>query len=99
MKKFSGIYMGRKKKQISEIEAEMKGSSDDIEPWGLAILAQEFCKYITLTESKLVTHLQENHEENSRGKAKINDTLRKVDENQKIIVELLMGMNHKGKGP
>jgi hypothetical protein len=55
MQKFSGIYMGRRKKQTSETEAEMEGSGDDSEPQGLAILAQEFRKSINQTESTLVT--------------------------------------------
>jgi hypothetical protein len=99
MQKFSGIYMGRRKKQTSETEAEMEGSGDDSEPQGLAILAQEFRKSINQTESKLVTHLQENQEANRRGQAEISETLRKVDENQTRIAEMLMAMNHKGKGP
>jgi hypothetical protein len=60
MRKFSGIYMGRRKKQTSEKKVEMQGLGDDIEPQGLAILAQEFCKSIIQTESTLVNHLQEN---------------------------------------
>jgi hypothetical protein len=99
MQKFSGIYMGRRKKQTSETEAEMEGSGDDIEPQGLAFLAQEFHKSINQTESKLVTHLQENQETNRRGQAEISETLRKVDENQTRIATMLMEMSHKGKGP
>ena len=81
MQKFSGIYMGRRKKQTSETEVEMEGSGDDSEPQGLTILAQEFRKSINQTESKLVTHLQENHEASRKGQAEITKTLRKVDEN------------------
>ena len=60
MQKFSGIYMGRRKKQTSETEAEIEGSGDDNEPHSLAILAQELCKSLVQTESTLVRHLQEN---------------------------------------
>jgi hypothetical protein len=98
MQKFSGIYMGRRKKQTSETEAEMEGSGDDSEPQGLAILAQELCKSLVQTESTLVRHLQENQETNRRGQAEISETLRKVDENQTRIAMLLQ-MTHKGKGP
>jgi hypothetical protein len=65
----------------------------------LAIIAQELRKSINKTESTLVTHLQENQETNCRGQAEISKTLRKVDENQTRIPEMLMAMNHKGKGP
>jgi hypothetical protein len=41
MQKFSGIYMGRRRKQTGEAEADMEGSGEDSEPQGLAILAQE----------------------------------------------------------
>jgi hypothetical protein len=54
MQKFNGIYMGRRKKHASETKAEMEGSGDDVEPQGLAFLAQELHKSINQTESKLV---------------------------------------------
>jgi hypothetical protein len=57
MQKFNGIYMGRRKKQTSETKAEMEGSGDDNEPQGLAILAHDFRKSLTQTESTLVCHL------------------------------------------
>jgi hypothetical protein len=44
MQKFSGIYMGRRKKQTNETEAEMEVSGDVNEPQGLAILTQDFRK-------------------------------------------------------
>jgi hypothetical protein len=91
--------MGRRKKQTSETEAEMEGSGDDNEPQGFAILAQDFRKSIVQTESTLVCHLQENQETNRRGEAEISEALRKVDENQTRIVDLLLQMTHKGKGP
>jgi hypothetical protein len=47
MQRYSGIFMGRRKKQTSEIEAEMEGSGDDREPQGLAYLAAEFHKTLT----------------------------------------------------
>jgi hypothetical protein len=99
MQKFSGIYMGRRKKQTSETEAEMEGSGDDIEPQGLAILAQEFRKSINQTESTLVTTYRRTRRQTVGMQAEISETLRKVDENQTRIAEMLMAMNHKGKGP
>jgi hypothetical protein len=51
MQRYSGIYMGRRKKQTSETEAEMEGSGDDGEPQGLAYLAREFHK--TLNQQKV----------------------------------------------
>ena len=37
MQKFSGIYMGKRRKQIGEAEAEMEGSGEDSEPQILAV--------------------------------------------------------------
>jgi hypothetical protein len=42
MHKFSGIYMGRHKKQTSETEAEMEGSGEDSEPQVLAGLQRSY---------------------------------------------------------
>jgi hypothetical protein len=98
--------MGRRKKQTSETEAEMEGSGDDREPQGLAYLAAEFHKTLNLTESNLVHHLQESQETNRREQAEITETLkkvdgnlRKIDENQTMITQLLMKMTHQGKDP
>jgi hypothetical protein len=106
MHRYSGIYMGRKKKQASETKAQMEGSSEEGEPQGLAYLAREFNKSINQTESKLVIHLQENYDITRKGQAeitetlkKVDDNLRKVDENQTRIVDLLLQITHKGKGP
>jgi hypothetical protein len=106
MQRYSGIFMGRRKKQNSETEAEMEGSGDDHEPQGLAYLAAKFHKTLNLTESNLVHHLQENQETSRREQAVITETLKKVDgnlkkidENQTLITKLLMQMNHKGKDP
>jgi hypothetical protein len=57
MHRYRGIYMGRKKKQASEIEAEMEGIGEEGEPQGLAYLAREFNKSTNQIESKLVIHL------------------------------------------
>jgi hypothetical protein len=109
MQRYSGIFMGRRKKPTSETEAEMEGSGDDREPQGLAFLATEFNKFqqtLNLTEGNLVHHLQENQETNQRGQAEITETLkkvdgnlRKIDENQSRITKLLMQMTHQGKNP
>jgi hypothetical protein len=98
--------MGRRKKQPSEIEAEMEGSGDDHEPQGLAYLAAEFHKTLNITERNLVHHLQESQETNRREHAEITETLKKVDgnlknidENQMMITQLLMQMTLQGKDP
>jgi hypothetical protein len=97
MQRYNGIFMGRRKKQPSETEAEMEGSRDDCEPQGLAYLAVEFYKTLNLTESNLVHHLQKSQETNQREHADITETLkkvdgnlRKIDENQTMITQLLM---------
>jgi hypothetical protein len=67
MQRYSGIFMGRRKKEVSETEAEMEGSRDEREPHGLAFLAAEFDKFqqtLNLTEGNLVHHLQESKETN-----------------------------------
>jgi hypothetical protein len=45
MQRYSGIFMGRRKKPNSETEAEMEGSGYDHEPQGLAFLVAEFYKF------------------------------------------------------
>jgi hypothetical protein len=40
MHRYSGIYMGRKKKHASETEVKMEGSGEEGEPQGLAYLAR-----------------------------------------------------------
>jgi hypothetical protein len=84
----------------------LEGSGDDHEPQGLAYLAAEFHKTLSLTESNLVHHLQESQEASCREHAVITETRKKVDgnlkkinENQTLITKLLMQMNHKGKDP
>jgi hypothetical protein len=67
MQKFSSIYMGRRRKQTGETEAEMEGSSEDSEPQILAGFAKELQHSINRTESALVHHLQENQEAMLRG--------------------------------
>jgi hypothetical protein len=57
MLNFSGIYMGRRRRQAGEAEADMEGSGEDNEPQVLATLAQELRQSILQTESKWVTHL------------------------------------------
>ena len=84
MQRYSGIVMGRRKKNRSEIEAEMEESGDDHEPQGLALLVVEFGKFqqnMNYTESTLVRQLDEYQETNRRGQAEISETLKKVDEN------------------
>ena len=57
MHKFNGIYMGRRRKQTAEPEAEMKGTGEDSEPQVLASFAKELQQSIRQTESALVHHL------------------------------------------
>jgi hypothetical protein len=60
MQRYSGIFMGRRKKPTSETEAKMEGSGDDHEPQGFAFLAAEFSKFqqtLNLIEDNLVHHL------------------------------------------
>jgi hypothetical protein len=83
MQRYSGIFMGRRKKQTSETKAEMEGSGDDQEPQGLAFLVTEFHKTLNLTESNLVHHLEESQETNRREQVEITETLKKVDGNLK----------------
>jgi hypothetical protein len=109
MQRYSGIVMGRRKKNNSETKAEMEGSGDEYEPQGLALLVDEFGKFqqnMNCTERTLVQQLDEYQETNRRGHAKISKTLKKVDENiQKInenqtrITDLLMQVTHRGKDP
>jgi hypothetical protein len=61
MQKFNGIYMGRRRKQTGEVEADMEGSGEDSQPRGLATLTRELRKSIHQTKSTLVNHLQESH--------------------------------------
>jgi hypothetical protein len=65
MQKFSGIYMGRRRKQAGEPEADMEGSGEDSEPRVLASFAKELHQSILQTESALVHHLHENQEAGS----------------------------------
>jgi hypothetical protein len=109
MQRYSGIVMGRRKKNNSETEAKMEGSGDDHEPQGLAFLVAKFGKFqqnMNCTESTLVQHLDEYQETNRRGQAEISETLKKVDENlqkmnenQSRITDLLMQITHRGKDP
>jgi hypothetical protein len=109
MQKYKGIVMGRRKKNSSEIEAEMEGLGDDHEPQGLALLVTKFDKFqqnMNHIESTLVRQLDEYQETNRRGQTKIFETLKKVDENlqkmnenQTRITDLLMQVTHRGKYP
>jgi hypothetical protein len=62
MQRYSGIFMGRRKKPSSETEAEMEGLGDDHEPQSLDFLIAEFGKFqknMNHTKSTLVQHLDE----------------------------------------
>jgi hypothetical protein len=47
MQKFSGIYMGRRRKQTGEPEADMEGSGEDNEPQVLASFAKDLQQFYT----------------------------------------------------
>ena len=98
MKKFSGIYMGRRRKQTGEAEAEMEGSGEDSEPHMIAGIARDIQRSIKVSQSDLVHHLQESQEATRRGQAEISETLRKVSDSQELISKLLMQMTHGEKG-
>jgi hypothetical protein len=90
MKRYSGIFMGRRKKPTSETKAKMEGLGDDREPQGLAFLAAKFNKFhqtLNLIEVNLVHRLQENQETNLRGHDEITKNLKKVDGNLRKIDE------------
>jgi hypothetical protein len=92
MQRYSGIFMGRRKKQTSETKSETEGLGDDREPQGLAYLAAEFHKTLNLTKSNMVHHLQESQETNQKGQDEITKTLKKVDGNlRKIDDNLIRG--------
>jgi len=107
MQRYNDIFMARRKKPNSEIEAEMEGSRDDHEAVELTLVATEFNKFqqsVNRTESTLVRYLDEYHETNRKGQAELSETLKKVDENLQImnmnqskLTAFLMEMAHKGK--
>jgi hypothetical protein len=99
MQKFSGIYMGRRRKQTGEAEAEMEGSGEDSEPQMIEGIARDLQRSIEVSQSDLVHHLQESQEATRRGQAEISETLKKVSDSQEMISRLLMQMTHGGKGP
>jgi hypothetical protein len=99
MQKFSGIYMGRHRRQAGEPEADMEGSGEDNEPQVLATLAQELRQSILQIESKLVTHLQENQEASPRSQSELRETVEKVTANRDLISQVLLDLTHGGKGP
>jgi hypothetical protein len=62
MQRYNDIFMARRKKPNSEIEAEMEGSRDDHEAVELTLVATEFNKFqqsVNRTESTLVRYLDE----------------------------------------
>jgi hypothetical protein len=99
MQKFSGIYMGRRRRQTGEPEAEMEGSGDDSEPQVLAGIAKELKSSIDNTQFTLQHHLQETQETMHRGQVEMRETLERLNASQEKIVLLLMQMNHGGDGP
>jgi hypothetical protein len=99
MQKFSGIYMGKGRKQTGEAEAEMEGSGEDSEPQMIAGIARDLQHSIEVSQSDVVHHLQETQEATRRGQAKISETLKKVSDSQEMISRLLMQLTHGGKGP
>jgi hypothetical protein len=97
MHKFSGIYMGRRRKKTGEPEAEMEGSGEDSEPQVLAGIAKELQNSINHTQSALEHHLQENQETMRRGQFEMRETLERINANQENIAQLLLQITHAGK--
>jgi hypothetical protein len=97
MHKFNGIYMGRRRKQTGEPEAEMEGSGEDSEPQVLASFAKELQHTIHQTESTLVHHLQENQEAMRKGQFEMRETLERIYVSQEKIAQVLLQMTHAGK--
>jgi hypothetical protein len=85
MQKFSGIYMGRHRRQTGEPEAEMEGSGDDSEPQVLAGIAKELKSSIDNTQYTLQHHLQETQETMRRGQIEMRETLEKLNASQDKI--------------
>jgi hypothetical protein len=99
MKNFSGIYMGRHRRQTGEPEAEMEGLGDDSEPQTLADIAKKLKSSIDNTQFTHQHHLQETHETMCKGKIDMRETLERLNVIQENILLLLMQMNHGGDGP
>jgi hypothetical protein len=99
MHKFSGIYMGRLRKQTGDPEAKMEGSGEDSEPQVLAGIAKELQHFINQTQSALEHHLQENQERMRRGQFEMRETLERINANQENIAQLLLHITHAGNGP
>jgi hypothetical protein len=99
MQKFSGIYMGIRRNQIGEMEAEMEGLGEDSEPQILAGFSKELQHSINQTESALMHHIQENQEEMRRGQFEMRETLERVNVSQERLTQLLLQMTHARKGP
>ena len=90
MQKFSGIYMGRRKRQTREPKVEMEGSRDDNEPQVLAGIGKELKISIDNTQYTLQHHLQETQETMRREQVEMRETLEKLNASQEKIVLLLM---------
>ena len=79
MQKFSGIYMGRRRKQTGETEAAMDGSSEDNEPQVLVGIAKELKSSIDNTQFTLQHHLQETQETMRRGQVEMRESLERLN--------------------
>jgi hypothetical protein len=90
MQRFSGIYMGRRRKQTGEAEVEMEGSREDSEPQILAGFTKELQHSINVSQRTLVHHLQENQEIVRRGQVEMTEAIRKASEIQERVSQLLM---------
>jgi hypothetical protein len=92
------IYMGRRRKQTGEGEAEIEGSGENSEPHMIAGIARDLQRSIEVSKSELVHHLQESQEATRRGQVEISETLKKVGDSQEMISKLLLQMTHGSKG-
>jgi hypothetical protein len=77
----------------------MEGSGEENEPQILAGFARDLQRSIDVTQGTLVHHLEEKQEVVRRGQVEMTETLKKVSESQERISQLIMKMNHGGKGP
>ena len=77
----------------------MKGSGEDNEPQILVGFVRDLQRSIDVSQGNLVHHLQENQEAVHRGQVEMTETLKKVSENQEMISQLMMQLNHGGNGP
>jgi hypothetical protein len=73
MRKFKGIYMGRRRRQTERPEAEMGESGEDSESRDLAGIAKDLKDSIDNTQFSPQIHLQEAQETMCRGQGELRE--------------------------